>query len=659
MNVKLAVLLCGLLATPLIAPQSHAYDSEWPPAPDPHQLSIAPGPGLAAGKIDIAIPREFSDWMRHQHYVGWGTFALSYSIGDIEGPDDGDLDIVIYMAEEFVLAGRLDVDFSANTGTFIPLWAWKTPICPPTPPDNDDFTSDSRNVLIWDFDGDGSNEVAVIAPDSTYTVSNKNRAIYLFATDPAPPPPPYATGWSAPPPVQLAKSPAKSGANEDVIEIGNRLGLCKVRDTPYRQDIVTHNHNGSTWSIWSLQKSGSVWSFAKIYHRTWDGTAKCHEWNYVDTDGDGYDEFLYDGVLDFVDNVGGAATPTNGMSGVWRWRTGHKPPGSSEWEDHTDQMFCANFDPDNPGLEIMTVPQQPWTDWKGGSHPRGVTILWDLDGNILREAAASPFTHPQSIASGNLVRDSDSPGWEVLHTPKSWSNPTVRGETWLCGSYAEDVLLNTIAVDGCYWKTTAVNGQYPTRSTGPTYNFLQIDWDGDHASDEILNQCWNALIVWRMGKKGDWLPGPPPAGMPSQAQALQSWTENVGGSDTTLWWEFYQGYNGGHTGDWGWNNGGAGRYTHYYEKMAEAYGGGLCSVKGYDVGKDYREEVVAVIGGAPSTVMILHNPAALDNPAKYLSPMADRDYRQFRMEQTGGPFDYSTLAEIQIPTSAANWRQFD
>jgi len=605
------------------------YDSEWPPAPDPINASIPPGPGLQMGKMAISIPAEFSAWLNHSHDVGgWNEFPGSVYFGDVEGINNDDRDAVIYMSDEILLAVRLNINWGGGTGTMTPLWCWKVPNAPASPPGNHSGKP-ARNALIWDFDGDGKNEVAVVAPK--WTGSAWGRAIYVVQTDPNPPAPPW--DFSVPPPKILASTPA-AGTSE-ASEIQDRLGICTVRNTSYPQDIVCHGHSGQSLSIWRLVNNAGSYSLSREYSITWRAYTT-HEYNYVDVDGDGYDEFFWDGVLDFVDRVGGMPTPTNGLTGVQRWHTGHVP------YDHTDQMFCADYDPSHPGLEINSAHEVAYTD-PDGIPRQGKDTLWTTDGHVLRENADCPFSHPQSLNSGNW--SASRPGLETIHVPKSWSNPTIRGgETWLAGHYSVDAQQEELTVDGAYWKTVKKNpeGTLPIlRATGPAFRMGQIDWDGDYSSDEIFNYCWEVFIIWRMGEKGDWLPGPPPAGMPNATQVQQSWLEN----GYTLWWEFYQGYNGDRVQQWGIDMinqyGGPGRYSHYFEKMGEAWPGhGRWFPTAFDLGRDYREEAIAL---TPTHINVFYNTAPLANPNLRPSPRTSREYLRWRADMLGWPFDYQSL----------------
>ncbi|MFC1736544.1 hypothetical protein ACFL1X_10515 [Candidatus Hydrogenedentota bacterium] len=633
MNSRVFRMVKCLLVCSLLSATALAYDSEWPPEADPYNNSMSPGAGLQMGKISIVIPSEFSQWFGHQHDVGWGVFPMWFALGDVEGRDNGDLDIVMYFSCEILLAGRLNINWANDTGTMTPLWCWKVPNENPhaTPPSGSHAGPGERNCLIWDFDGDGANEVALVAPKEYMQWGSPawGEGLYILRTNPRPGAGPW--DFSVPPPeVLCSNSDTDLG---DANDFKARVGICKVRDTAYPMDIASHDHDGKSLSIWKMNNNSGVYSLTREYSVPYH-VPITHEFNYADVDDDGYDEFMLDGVLDFVDKVGGVATPTNGLAGVQRWSTGHVP------YDHTDQMICADWDPSLPGLEIHSAPEGSYTDRHGAAR-LGKNILWSTDGTVIRQNTANPFSHPQSINGGNFTNS--RPGFESIHVPKSFSYATVRGgETWLAGSYAIDANQNLLAVDGGYWQTVKKSGNEPGhRASGPAYEMGQIDWDGDRSEDEIINYFWQTLIIWRMGEKGDWLPGAPPAGMPDQTEVTQSWTENYGGTDYTLWWDFYQGYNGGHTGDWGWNNGGAGRHTHYYEKLGEAFpGSGSWVYKSFDVGKDYREEAVVAIA---NRVNIFYNTDSLADPTLYPSPRSDLEYRKHSLEMINYPFDYSSL----------------
>jgi hypothetical protein len=615
-----------------------AIDSEWPPAPDPINAQMPVGPGLDMGLVTIAIPGEWSQWFNHQHDVGgWNEWPMDFALGDIEGEADGDTDIVLYMADEVLLGARLEIDWQANVGTLAPLWCWKLPNAPDTPPSTH-LGNAGHNCLIWDFDNDGRNEVAVVGP-AQYELWGEmvwGQAIYVVQEDPAPPVPPW--DFSVPPPKILALSDASATTSSG--EISERLGICRLRDTPYRQDILSSGHDGSTLSIWKMPDDPASTALERVFSRSWT-VPHTHEYNHADIDGDGFDEFAWDGILDFIDLVDGVPTPTNTtdpMQGVWRWNTGMVA------YDHMDQMMILDFDPNSPGLEINSLPELTWTDPTGATHP-GVDTLWWTDGTVLRVNDDCPFHHPQSMTVGNWTESRD--GLESIYVPKSFSNPTVTGgETWLCGAFAVDAQQNELAVDGGYWQTIKLNppeNDLPIhRATGPAYRLWQIDWDGDHTEDEILNYFWQTLIVWRMGEKGDWGDTPPP-GMPTEEQLQTSWIEE----GFELWWDFYQGYNGGQINQWAWNNGGPGRYTHYYQKLGEAYpGAGAWKPLAWDIGLDYREEIVVA---TPNKVNIFYNLAPLDWGDQYPSPTLDRNYRRVRMERVGEPYIFP-----QVPPCPAD-----
>lgn len=642
--------LCAMwaVASPAGLRVARPIDSEWPPEADPINNQMSPGANLEMGLISVSIPNEFADWFAHQHDVGgWNEWPLDFAIGDIEGIDDGDVDIVLSMANEIMLGARLTIDVDAGTATLEPLWCWKVPGAPATPPSNH-AGHDAHNCLIWDFDGDGANEVAIVAP-AQYELWGElvwGQAIYVVQTDSSPPPAPW--DFSVPPPRVLAQSEASSDASSG--EIAERLGICRVSDTPYRQEIVSHNHDGSTLSIWRMPPQGSPipGALERVFSRSWT-VPVTHEFNHADIDGDGFDEFAWDGVLDFVDLVGGVATPTNAtdpLQGVWLWKTGMVQYA------HMDQMMILDFDPASPGLEINSTPEFDWTDPTGATH-RGVDTLWKTDGTILRVNDDCPFHHPQGIHVGNWTASRD--GLESIFVPKSFGAPTVTGgEIWLCGAYAVDAQQNELAVDGGYWQTVKVNppeNDLPIhRATGPAYRMSQIDWDGNRESDEILNYFWQTMIIWRMGEKGDW-GDTPPAGMPTQAQLQEPWIED----GNELWWEFYQGYNGQKINEWSWNNGGPGRYTHYYEKLGEAYpGGGVWRPLAWDILGDSREEAVVV---TRNKINIFFNRDLPPTGIAATSPTADRTYRRVRMERVGEPYMFEVGNDTPCPADFNNDRQ--
>jgi hypothetical protein len=631
----------------LVLHPAAGIDSEWPPAGDVINAQMSPGPGLTMGLIEIDIPAEFAAWFNHFHLVGedantWNSYALDFAIGDIEGIDDGDVDIVITMADEIVLGATLTIDRQGLSGSLTPLWCWKAPNAPATPPQDTHAGLDKHNVLIWDFDDDGSNEVAVVAPGQydLWGTMVWGQAIYVLAEDPNPPPPPWE--FSVPPPQVLAVSDASN--NTATGEIGERLGICRVRDTNGRRDIVSTKHFGATLSIWKLEQANGVYTLDRVFSKPWQ-QLKTHEYNHADIDGDGYDEFAWDGIVDFVDDVNGVWTPTNttnSLHGINRWSTGMTD------NDHMDQMLLLDFDPAAPGLEVNSLPEFDWTDPTGAGHP-GVDTLWKTDGTVLRVNDDIPWEHPQTMYVGNWT--SSRNGFESLYVPKSFNNPIITGgETWLAAHYAVDAYQNELALDGGYWHSKKLDpptNSFPVhRATGPCFRMQQIDWDGNHLQDEILHDFWQTMIVWRMGEKGDWGATPPP-GMPTEAQLNDPWTE--GGFQ--LWWEFYQGYNGQMIDQWAWNNGGPGRYTHYYSKLAEAFpGSGRWSGLAWDITGDYREEAVVVIH---NRVNIFFNLDPISDPSQFASPTSDPEYRRLRMERVGEPYVFPPPAVGDIDGDGA------
>ena len=64
----------------------------------------------------------------------------------------------------------------------------------------------------------------------------------------------------------------------------------------------------------------------------------------------------------------------------------------------------------------------------------------------------------------------------------------------------------------------------------------------------------------------------PAARLPTQAE-VELGTPPIQEDGSVGWVFYYQGNAGEKRMEWGWHNGAAGRYTHYYEKLGEAYPG--------------------------------------------------------------------------------------
>lgn len=642
MNSCHAPLLCVLAVlafTMLTVQPAGAYDAEWPPQADPPYNP--PAAGLAPGIIDAAMPAEIGAWLNHRHEVPWLAVPLACAVGDVEGPDDGDLDLVVYVTDDIIAALRMEIDWYATpkpTLRLTPLWAKLLPYAerdpshpfgglggvPPTTPH---LGWDETSIAIWDFDGDGCNEVAFSYNDDPHTPqvggywgsTRPENYLYVVQTDPEATGP--GTHFSVPEPRVLAT--LKSAGNA---QIDARVGVCKVRDDGY--DIVLHGHNGQNLTVVRLtEDANGNHTLTPIYYNRICCEKIAHEFNYTDIDGDGYDEFMQGGVHDFVDADG----PTNGVRGVARWYC-----HASGDNAHTDQVIAADFDPTLPGIEILSLPEGRWTDRHGVVHANGYPTLWDAAGNIIRENTDAPTTHPQSVAVGNFT--DTRAGLESLLWPKG-GGLRPPAQHFSEGGFSQDAFGEELATDGM-----DVNLPNGWRCGGPPYSARQIDWDGDYSRDEMLNSSRTCLYVWRMGEKGDWLPGAPPSGMPTAQQAIDGWME---GGILRHWFWSYDINVPGH-GDW--ENGGAGPFTHYYQKLVETslknWWFDLYCYTAYDLGRDYREEFVAV---ARDVVRIHYNPAPAEEPARHPSPALYDSYRRFQYDFYANrtPFIYADQPILQ------------
>jgi hypothetical protein len=659
----------GLALVAALSPAPQEVSPLWC-APDPYDDASNPPPGdpLRMGELFIELPPEFAGWIGHTHREGiYYHASSSFALGDLEGRDDGDLDIAIATVREAVLVCRLDLDREARTGRLTPLWFWLSPWAeaalfdpgrPGTPRAHGG--PEERNVLVWDLDDDGRNEVVVVAPDA-----QGQEALFVLGE---PRPDSNSPRFSVPEPVELGRE--RIGFDTDGEPL--RLGLCRVRDTDGPRDVCLHSHEGENLPIWKLARfPGGGSDLVRLYDpyifpgpsstRNAGGT-KTHEFNYADVDGDGYDEFFLDGVLDLVDRVGGVATPTFGMRGVMRWRTGYA-------SGHMDQMIAADWDPDHEGLEILCATEGDWTgpvNFSGPSNPSyhgaNKDVLFSADGRVLRENLDAPATDGQEICGGNFT--ATRPGLEALFCPKDYRWVVVPNcQPVRSGSYAIDAQGRELAMNGVSFlrrtpqrdctSCCPADPTYPfndvpplVRSTGPGWKeLLPLDWDGDAREDEILSRPGPALLVWRLGEKGD---------ARSRSPYLPRRDELVDASGDPVPAFHFEGrpyYIHFYTGslledphpEWAWQNGGPGRYTHYYEKLAAVHPhANLFSFRPYDVLLDQREELLVLSAGGLS---IFFNPAPLaaeQEAPRLLHPL----YRRWRMERIPFPFDLSRLPEV-------------
>lgn len=665
-----------------------AYDSEWPPVQDPWNENIDQNPDLVMDEIQVSFndPNgDLTDWFYHGHIIkhpagDYMEWPVAMAIGDLEGPDDGDMHLVLNMSQEVVLAGKLDIDWNAKTANFYPLWFYKFPWTTSKPLPNDHHEGmEMRSVCIWDFDGDGENEVAVCGPTEEY----KERGLHILKTDPSPPPCP--PGCPAPPPLELAYIyPGSPAYPHSYTDFGFHVGICKVLDDSPGSDAPRQIcvYLDYYLSVFNLVNNGSGYSLETLFN----ADAHCenhltnsltHYYNITDVDGDGYDEFLLDGVIDFVDrDSSGNWTYTNKdpnyhYAGVQVWRTGQS--GTCASTQHMDAIVCANWIPDDEhdGLEVMCAPCSSTYYNPPGVLRESVDICFDdLDcidygpngilGTVIGYNGGgppdgAPAGHTQQLFGGNWT--STRAGLEAIIIPKG--HPSIplypQEDVWFMGGYAVDCHHNELVWDGGMFGNCAQD--YGQRATGPIGRVVQqIDWDGDYSQDEILNWM-RVLYVWRMGEKGDWEPGPEPTFMPDVNQIDDKVLNEVAMEE--YWWYWYQGNSGDHIWDWGWPSGtnGAGRYSHYYEKVSEVYPGGcFAKVLGYDVAGDYREEIVNVAYPDSSKklkISIYYNSDDLDNPWKYRNPRELSAYKLFRNQVKPAPYMYAdqpALDRIEITT---------
>lgn len=691
----------------LSANLSYGYDSEWPPAFDPPYCGAQANPALAVGEVSVSIPAELLPWLdsRHQFRSIFSGYPVTARIGDIQGQDDGELGLVLYVAGLLVAGIDLDVTWTAGVPTVTTnlLWVWLTPYAKAAPgtqpgqavgtpilpdgglggvaPSTDPHLGfGAQPFVIWDLDGDGANEIAISVIDLRNT---SNREIVVLQTDPSATTP--LPGFTVPEPAVLASTNAQQNF------YGDRIGLIKVR--PDGWDLVTHAHDDfraqssiSTLppivgtatggvAVLRLVQSGGSYSLNTVFQE--NGGRISHEYNYLDVSDppDGIEEIFKGGRLNVADSNGVIVPPGPAR---WSWTA---IPTPAHTDQHMDQMFAGDWIRANGRLEILCVPQGgAWTDWEGNLHPRTTPVLLDAaDGTVINDNFDAPLDECQTIYRGNWNAHtvSGDPGdLEAFFFPDTSPNgfmacgPNSTNGVQFAG-FGQDALGNEIIADGLQVKNSG------WMAGGPILGVLSaMNWDGDYDQDELLNM-YQCLYVWSMGAKNALGPGVPdpkgptqniggvdyPAGMPPTNNdglyTVPSCGGTAGGSENWPWYDtqiasISCAFPG--PADWGWSNGMAGPYTHYWEKLGEfsptpyLEGGPverLWTGIAYDFGGDYREEILVI---DPQDIRLVFNTDPLAEPAKHPSPVLSESYRAFRQDpfRSYTFFDEPKLVSIEV-----------
>ena len=705
-DARQALLLTGaaaLLGTGLFA----THDGEWPPLADPQwdadidQVINNPDPpGTPGGfnthlyldRVELAIPNTplpYADWITHWHGgggCGFGGWQADFAIGDVDNDGLAD-DIVMTQPGEAVFAAELTIDPVAGTGTLTPHWLWLSPyaqtVLGGSPSGHAGNYScggnDRNNPLIWDVDGDGQNEVVFVGLDAT-----DQERLYVLRHQGA--------GSVA----QLAESPPG-------VQVQHRLGIARVTNTPEPRDIVCTSHGQGYAFVWSFEGGSLVHKYSGDPFTNPGILAKQHAGNWGDVDGDGFDEFCLNGIVDFVDaDVNGDPVVLNGANGVARWQIMDAlNPGDGNGA-HCDKVLLADWDPTRDGLEVYAVTETGSGGiWKQADcstnpvycptnldHDKPLDTLWDADcGTLLSEWTGAPAHDGQTMYAANWTKSHE--GIELICSPKDLNNLGLvipPGQNLMDGSYVvatrvtpgftDDLDFQLLTIDGSLYDGPTwyerENGANPDttnnlhiRSGGPWRRMWAVDWDGDYATDEILHHPLNTgnLILFRLGEKSELVVGAYPPGVPTQAQVQNPVPpiQEPGMSPSCSggpqgWWYFYsQGECGEHippaVDDWSFQNGGPGRGTHYFEKLKEVWPGdgefGAIAVHAFDLegSGDHREEVLAISFQPQPTLHVYFNGAPL--AADVLprpSPHGSLEYRRYRQTQVIHPFSFQESA---------------
>ena len=634
-----------------------AYDSEWPPQVDP-----SGHPDLKFGELDIDVQGPLGEWLRHNH-AGGRTAAVAF--GDVDGVNDGDLCVVVYIANEVLAAFRLDLNWSGGkpTGKAEPLWAMFTDFArnnpsfgitnanglnpPPNPPAHNG--QGSSFVVPWDFvDADNQNEIVIYIDDGT-----TKQVMMLRQRSPGDPALADRSQWhfpEAPTPKILATIDQNAPGS---FKLTDRATLIRAHDTyvngvAYPRDLLFNDHNGRDHSVLSFGKTpqGSYEIKPTFYffrNAPWppNGTVT-HEYNVFDINGDGIEEVMVDGVVELYYGMNAASQLVPKTRQLWR--TG--ATGASD--DHADTMHALDLDMDpSNGFEIIATPSVSWTPLH--PLPAGVgpklaerPIVWNTDGTFRDLNLDGHFGHGQLAFIGNWTATRQ--GFETIFFPKDTnvnpvgaaSNPSIPA---LASSFAIDASTEELVVDGydhCAPLAPLPQGlsNMQWSAGGPIWRALQLDWDGDRSSDEILSHGNHMVYVFRMGEKGDW-GTQPPAGMPSQTEAQSGWSSPNGQCHWHWYKNLQESFPSGQAHST-WEHGGAGMFTHYYEKLAETAPDGMnwwptTSIKAQDMGGDHREEILVTRFKSP-LFTILYNPDPLNVPVQ-ASPRGSIDYLRNRLTE--------------------------
>ncbi|MEW6741999.1 MAG: LamG-like jellyroll fold domain-containing protein [Planctomycetota bacterium] len=612
---RLTAILLVLGATVSITRLSWPHDTEWPPAADAYShhtdpsKSVPPNPELQLPGIVITWPSEVQgllDGLHFHHQGDWSYWPVSFTAGDADGRDDGDVQLVIRAPYHFLIVGDLDIDWESDTGTFDTRWIWTEPL--PEPPDGD--LPHGASVLIWDVDGDKQNEIVFAHHSESFGYGKA--FIKVLRTVP---------GENAYVEVAESRWPDQVWVNCND-GYGVYMNICNMTGEESARHILTYNNQGEPM-IWEVNGSHVELLFA---HRCGEHQ---HALNAYDVDGDGIDEIGLNGIVDFRDvgpngefidlddpDHGPPCTPYEPMDGIHLWY--------AVTSGHADQCVLADFDPLNPEGEVMAVPEY------------SEDILFRLDGSIIHSGNA-PCIHGQNITAGNFAEDVT--GLEAICAPKGggcWGSESNIDRT---STYVKAADGTVLAFDGADWYWYSGFPTHP-RAAGPLSRCHQIDFDSNRSQDEILNpSAWyDTWYVWRLAKKAD-LPDPKPEWYPDCPPRW--WDPDLGD-----YWEWGY-YNLACTGQ-----DDVYLYDYYYEKLVEdrvATAQGTYQDRAlisYDVGRDWREEILVL---TRDDLTVYYNDEPNPSAPAHSSPRYSYDYQlgvNRRGLYPGPPTHFDQLAPV-------------
>lgn len=522
--------------------------------------------------------------------VNW---PAGVAIGDVN--NDGQLDMVFQIEQRLLMA----VTFTRNScGVPIavqPLWSIFDPA-------GDVNKSDwgGERPIIWDLDGDGLNEVAWVGHvqrngqyDLEVQVIDNNPAL---TPDPAfnnELRPAIAARWSFNANVPGWVGMIRNSGSKDLVN----LTVGRFRQGTPQFDLMVSSSNDGRPHVLQLAGAALTTLHAAPYL-----TQQTHEPHLFDIDGDGLDEVLSNGVIDFNGRTlsDGTFDPLGVTWQMCRYYPTSPQPWhcTSSWHawDHADNLQPVG-DLDGDGVADLLICDDGFNKVAPG-YPGGSSVTWNglqtrvgtMAGLLFHNTSAAN-EHGQTLALGRFLAGADAFGQrspQAVFTPKnSTFGNGMSGNYW--GSLTSNRRVNALA------GSVSVN-PWGGSLTGPVgWTPHAMDWDGDRASDECFSPFGNVNAVFRLTNTAS-------GGYPHSWQSLH---------EARLWSRPYD---------------------------SNGFMGTACDFFG-----DSREEWLAF---SQNDVIFIDNPATYANAGKHPTPWRNVEYRRRYNSPVGRWVDFQAMPSL-------------